>query len=180
MRECVLSRPPLVSVIIPTYNYGHFVKETLKSVADQTYKCIECIIVDDGSTDDTSERVAQVTTNDDRFIYLYKKNEGLGAARNTGITHSRGVYLQLLDSDDLLEPEKIARQVEYLEEHPEVDIVYGSGAISVPRLPKSVFIRCGKGSKLPGFPSCQPVMQTLSRFLSPRPCQSILRSFVDA
>ena len=118
-------RRPLVSIIVPSYNYGHFIEMTLDSVVAQTYEEIECVVVDDGSTDDTAERVARFIERDERFLYLYKTNEGLGAARNTGIINSRGEYLQFLDSDDLLEFQKVSQQVEFLENHPDIDIVYG-------------------------------------------------------
>jgi glycosyltransferase involved in cell wall biosynthesis len=115
----------LVSIIVPTFNFGNLIEDTLHSVRHQSYHEFECIVVDDGSTDDTPERVATVTKKDSRFVYHYQNNRGLGSARNVGINKSRGDYVQFLDSDDLLEPEKIARQVDYLEQHPVVDIVYG-------------------------------------------------------
>lgn len=114
-----------VSVIIPAYNYAHFLPQTLDSVLQQTYTDWECIIVDDGSTDNTRAIVSDYLTMDSRFRYIYQKNQGLPGARNTGIKAAYGRYLQFLDADDLLEPKKIEAHVDYLCRHSTVDIVYG-------------------------------------------------------
>jgi glycosyltransferase involved in cell wall biosynthesis len=116
---------PLVTVIIPTYNYAHLIDQTLESVLVQTYMNWECYVVDDGSTDDTRTVVIRYAEKDDRIKYLRQNNLRAGTARNNGIRNSRGKYLQFLDADDLIESTKLERQVAYLEEHPEVDIVYG-------------------------------------------------------
>ena len=115
---------PLVSVVVPSYNYGHLVRETLGSLAAQTYGAWECVVVDDGSKDDTRAVVGAYAAGDPRVRYVWQENARQGAARNNGIRHSSGDYFQFLDADDLLEPHKFERQVEYLESHPEVDIVY--------------------------------------------------------
>lgn len=117
---------PLVSVIIPAYNYGQFIGQTLSSVQSQTYSEWECVVVDDGSTDDTRQVVALYAEKDERIRYIYQKNTGRSAARNNGLRNSTGHYVQLLDADDLIESQKLERQVEYLEQHADVDIVYGS------------------------------------------------------
>jgi glycosyltransferase involved in cell wall biosynthesis len=116
----------LVTIIIPTYNYGRFLGQTLESVLAQTYQNWECIVVDDGSTDNTREVVEPYVRRDPRIRYIYQSNQRAGTARNNGIRNGRGAYLQFLDADDLIEAQKIERQVEYLERHPEVDIIYGS------------------------------------------------------
>ena len=117
---------PLVSVIVATYNYGHLIGQTLESTQAQTYQNWECIVIDDGSTDNTSKVVACYKEKDDRIKYIHQKNRGQAAAKNNGIRNSAGKYLQFLDADDLIESKKFERQVEYLEQHPEVDIIYGS------------------------------------------------------
>lgn len=116
---------PLVTVIVPAFNYAHFISQTLDSVRGQTYQNWECVVVDDGSTDDTREVVARYVERDARIRYVHQQNSGLSAARNTGIKHSRGEFLQFLDADDLIEECKIEGQVEYLETHKDVDLVYG-------------------------------------------------------
>lgn len=102
-----------VSVIVPSYNYGHFISETLDSVLKQTHKNWECIIIDDGSTDNTREIVQKYVKRDCRFKYIYQKNKGLAGARNTGILNASGEYIQLLDADDLLYSEKIRLQLDF-------------------------------------------------------------------
>lgn len=108
---------PLVSIIIPTFNRAHLIKETLDSVLAQSYSNWECIIVDDGSTDDTFQIVKKYIQKDLRFYYFkrpeYYKAGGNGA-RNFGIEASKGNYLQFLDSDDLLSENKIKSQIEIL------------------------------------------------------------------
>ena len=116
---------PLVSIIVPTFNYGHFLKETINSVLNQTYKNIECIIVDDGSTDNTSFLVAEFSSNS-LIKYFYKPNGGLSSARNYGIQHSTGSYLIFLDADDLLSPRKIELNISFLLQNTSVDIVYNN------------------------------------------------------
>lgn len=91
---------PIISVIIPTYNYGHFVSEAIDSVLAQTYPHHEIIVVDDGSTDNTAEVVCRYPET----RYVKQRNQGLAAARNRGIQESRGDYLVFLDADDHLLP----------------------------------------------------------------------------
>ncbi|HXB90707.1 MAG TPA: glycosyltransferase family A protein [Puia sp.] len=117
---------PLVSIIVPCYNYAHFLRHTLENVLAQQYSEWECIIIDDGSTDDTAGVAGLFTSRDKRFRYIHQHNMGLSGARNTGIAASKGVYLQLLDSDDLLHPAKLAKQVAILEADPAIDITYGN------------------------------------------------------
>jgi glycosyltransferase involved in cell wall biosynthesis len=116
---------PLVSVIVPTYNYGHLISETLLSIQSQTYENWECLVVDDGSTDNTTAVVSSISRNESRVKLIRQENKGLAAARNTGIANSAGEYLQFLDADDLIESRKLAGQIEFLEQQEDVDIVYG-------------------------------------------------------
>lgn len=115
---------PLVSVVVPSYNYGHLIRETLDSLAGQTYGRWECVVVDDGSRDDTRAVVEAYAARDPRVRYVWQENGRQAAARNNGIRHSSGDYFQFLDADDLVEPRKFERQVEYLESHADVDLVY--------------------------------------------------------
>jgi glycosyltransferase involved in cell wall biosynthesis len=117
--------PGLVTVVIASHNYAHFIAQTLDSVLAQTYSNWECIVVDDGSTDNTREVVERYTEADQRIRYLWQENQRLAAARNRGIANSSGEYLQFLDADDLIETRKFECQVHVLEHHPEIDIVYG-------------------------------------------------------
>ncbi|MFI5451274.1 glycosyltransferase family 2 protein [Pedobacter sp. UC225_61] len=117
---------PLVSIIIPTYNYGALIGETLQCVLQQTYSNWEVIIIDDGSTDNTQD-VIQPFIIDERFIYYKQENKGLPAARNAGINIAKGEYIQFLDADDLLSKEKIAIQVKYMQEREWLHISYTNG-----------------------------------------------------
>jgi glycosyltransferase involved in cell wall biosynthesis len=106
---------PFVSVIIPSYNGAQFLEEAVESVINQTYKNLECIIVDDGSTDNTHQLCQNLIRKDSRIKYVNKKKGGLGSAKNTGIKESKGDWIQFLDSDDWLNEDKIRFQLEYFE-----------------------------------------------------------------
>lgn len=116
----------LVSVIIPSYNYGWLLPETLDSLLAQTYPHWEALIIDDGSTDATRSIMEDYQRRDNRFHYEYQVNKGMSAARNRGLTLARGEYIQFLDADDLLAPRKFEVQVTVLDAHPETDLIYGS------------------------------------------------------
>jgi glycosyltransferase involved in cell wall biosynthesis len=116
---------PIVSIIIPTYNYGKYIEETLDSIKSQTLIGWECIIIDDGSTDNTKQLVNQYIQNDKRFLYHYKKNAGLSAARNSGIKLAKGKYIQFLDADDLIENQKLDKQINILESIPYPAVIFG-------------------------------------------------------
>lgn len=111
---------PKVSVIIPTYNREHCIAEAIESVLAQTYGTTEIIVVDDGSTDRTAERVAAYG---DRVTYIHQENAGPSRARNRGIRESSGELIAFLDSDDLWLSTKLARQVEEFLKDDELGIV---------------------------------------------------------
>jgi glycosyltransferase involved in cell wall biosynthesis len=116
---------PRVSVVVPTHNYGALIAETLRSLQRQTLPDWECVVVDDGSTDDTEGVVRRFAERDGRVRYVRQRNLRQAVAKNTGLRAARGRYVQFLDADDFVEPRKFERQVAYLEAHPEVGIVYG-------------------------------------------------------
>ncbi len=116
--------PPLVSIIVPCYNYGNLLSETLNNILEQSYENWECIIVDDGSTDNTSSVAKEFVDNHNQFRYVFQINAGLSAARNTGLQHSKGDFIQLLDADDFIESNKLLSQIKVFFEHPDSDIVY--------------------------------------------------------
>ena len=111
-----------VSIIIPAYNQDKFIKETLESVLSQTYKNFECIIIDDGSTDNT-ETVAKKYIDGDKIKYFYQENKGLAGARNTGLKLAKGKYIHFLDSDDLICNYFLEHMVEKFNQNKEVDIL---------------------------------------------------------
>lgn len=117
-----MSTKPLVSLIIPTYNAESFIVECLESIFVQTYDNIEIIVVDDGSKDKTGEILRKYR---DRISYFYQNSSGGPAApRNAGIAHSHGDYLCFFDSDDLMTPDFISRQVAFLQEHTDVGMIF--------------------------------------------------------
>ncbi len=115
---------PKVSIILPNFNFGHLISETLDSVLSQSLQDWECIIIDDGSTDNSFGIIKSYLT-DKRFKYIYQRNKGLAGARNTGLRNASGKYIQYLDSDDKLEPFKLELHSKFLDENPDVGIVYG-------------------------------------------------------
>jgi len=106
----LLSRKPLVSVIIPTFNRASMVAGAVESVLEQDYQPMELIVVDDGSTDNTSEKLAPFM---ERITFIRQENKGVSAARNHGIKKSRGDLVAFLDSDDLWLPGKLSCQVDF-------------------------------------------------------------------
>ena len=121
----ITTTTPFVSVIIPAFNYGTFISYSLESMLNQVYENWECIVIDDGSTDNTAEIVNNYVKRDNRIHYVYQKNRGVSNARNKGLSHARGKYIQFLDADDLIENRKLQCHIQYLETNPEVDIIYG-------------------------------------------------------
>jgi glycosyltransferase involved in cell wall biosynthesis len=113
---------PLVSVVIPTFNYAHFVGEAVRSVLSQTYAPVEIIVVDDGSTDNTRETIAHFG---ERVRYVYQENRGLPGARNAGIREARGEFVAFLDSDDFWTSDaKLALQMAVFAERPALALVH--------------------------------------------------------
>jgi glycosyltransferase involved in cell wall biosynthesis len=108
-----------ISVVIPTFNRGHIVARAIKSVLQQTFKPLEIIVVDDGSTDNTTE---VLKSYDAKIKIIHQKNRGVSAARNAGITMASAEWIALLDSDDEWLPDKLSNHKIFLEKHKEYDI----------------------------------------------------------
>jgi glycosyltransferase involved in cell wall biosynthesis len=111
--------PPIVSVIIPTYNRWPLVREAIESVLAQRYSSFELIVVDDGSTDGTAGKLAEFGT---KLRVIEQPHTGVSAARNKGAAAAGGRYLAFLDSDDLWLPQKLAIQTAFMDYHPEIAI----------------------------------------------------------
>jgi glycosyltransferase involved in cell wall biosynthesis len=103
------------SIVVPTYNRSDLITETIKSIQNQTYENWECIVVDDGSTDNTKEVVRQIANGDNRVKYVFQKNAERSAARNNGIKNSCGKYICFLDSDDRFLPRNLEVLKQYIE-----------------------------------------------------------------
>ncbi len=118
----IVNRKPLVSIIIDTYNYGHFIEEAIESVLNQNfpYKDMELIVVDDGSTDNTRVILAKYT---DKIKYIYKENGGQASAFNMGFENTSGKVIAFLDADDYWHPDKLAYIAEEFEKSTSIDVV---------------------------------------------------------
>jgi len=116
-------KEPLVSIIIPCFNQENFLSETLNSVKNQIYQNWECIIVDDGSTDNSKVIAQKYTSEDNRFSYSYKLNEGVSVARNFGIAHSQGAFILPLDADDKISTSYMVEAINTFNEYPKIKLV---------------------------------------------------------
>ena len=120
-RSTADNEPPLVSVVITTYNGQRFIRQALESMLGQTYPRLEVVVVDDGSTDDTPRILESVT--DPRLRILRQANRGHSGALNSGIAAAAGEFVAFLGHDDVSHPERVSKQVAYLTVHPECGLV---------------------------------------------------------
>lgn len=119
-----LDKNKLISVILPVWNDEKFIKEAITSVLNQTYKNLELVIIDDGSTDSTKDIISSFS--DPRIVYIWKEHSGISNSLNLGVEKSRGDFIARMDSDDIMYPDRLDIQFKYLNLHPEVDIL-GTG-----------------------------------------------------
>lgn len=115
---------PLVSVIMPVYNSGKFLREAINSILNQTYKNIELIIIDDGSSDNSINIVKSYNSEKIKF-YINEKNMGVSLTRNKALDLSKGKYIALMDSDDISPLDRIEKQVDFLEKNPDFGLIGG-------------------------------------------------------
>ena len=116
---------PLVTVITPTYNREKFLRYAIDSVLAQTIPDFELIVVDDGSTDNSWKILEEYKVKDNRIRTFWQENQGQSVARNRGLAESRGQYLCFIDSDNAWEADKLERQLTFMDENSDVDVVYG-------------------------------------------------------
>ena len=112
----------MVSIIIPVYNQEKFLVETLNSVLNQTFSNWECILVNDGSTDNSVAVLQPFLTHDNRFHFINSENRGVSNARNLALQQVKGDYVLFLDGDDLIHPEKIQQVLSNFQKNPETAI----------------------------------------------------------
>ncbi|QQL50198.1 glycosyltransferase family 2 protein [Mucilaginibacter ginkgonis] len=119
---------PVVSVIMPVFNAEEYLPFSIKSVINQTFKNWELIVVDDGSTDNSSKIIAKFAQEDKRIVYIYQHNRKQAAARNHALDKAKGNFIAFLDADDYWFPEKLTRQLNLLNSS-DADICYSGGDI---------------------------------------------------
>lgn len=112
---------PLVSIVLPVYNAGKYLKEAIQSILDQSYTNFELIIINDGSTDDSEKLIRSYT--DKRICYVFQQNTGLAGALNTGLKTAKGKYIARQDQDDISLVDRLQKQVEFLESHPNINLL---------------------------------------------------------
>lgn len=132
----------LVTIGIPTYNVGRFINQTIKSILAQTYSNFELVITDDGSTDNTVEEIKKF--NDPRIkLIVDGENRGISYRLNQQINLAKGKYFVRMDGDDLMFPNRVEKEVAYMEQHPDVDVV-GTGAVIIDNDNNIIGQRLGK------------------------------------
>ncbi len=168
--------PPLVSVIVPTFNRATLVPRALASIIAQTFGDWEIILVDDGSTDGTAALAARFTRRlGDQFRYLWQPNAGASAARNAGIDAARGTFVAFLDSDDEFLPTKLERQLTLFQLEPSLGLVYADSAyVDLAGKPyHSVFDAMTKGARRVASAQVAPQMHVCTGSLF----DSLLREY---
>jgi glycosyltransferase involved in cell wall biosynthesis len=113
---------PKISTIITCYNQTKDIAEAIGSVSKQTFSEWECIVVDDGSTDDGAKVIGEFVRSDERIKYYFQKNAGVASARNAGFRRARGEFIQFLDGDDLIDPQKFEIQVDHFRADKTIDV----------------------------------------------------------
>lgn len=120
-----MNQPPLVSIVLPTYNGAKYLEQSIRSCLDQTYRNWELIIVDDASTDDTAEKIAELSRGESRIqVTRHAINQKLPAALNTGFARTKGAYLTWTSDDNQFRPLALAEMVAFLDANPLVGLVY--------------------------------------------------------
>ena len=118
---------PKISVIVPVYNSEKYIKETINSILNQDFKDFELIIINDASTDNSSEIIKELAKKDKRIrIFTNKINKGRAGSVNVGFKYAKGEYITFSDSDDLFYPERLKKQTEFLDKNSEIDMIYGN------------------------------------------------------
>lgn len=144
---------PKVSIIVPCYNQAQYLDEALQSVLNQTYTNWECIIVNDGSTDSTEKIASKWCDSDLRFRYFYKENGGISSARNLALDNVNGDYLQFLDSDDILDKNKLQISLDTLNESGRENLVISNFRMFTTKITKSSAPFCDLKYELLNFNS---------------------------
>lgn len=116
-----------ISIIVPTYNLSNYIVDCLKSISNQSFQNWECIIVNDGSTDNSELIIKNYIKHNPRFIYIYQENQGVSSARNNGVLNSCGKYILPLDGDDIIQPNYLEKCFELFEKNEHLRLIYTKG-----------------------------------------------------
>lgn len=127
---------PLVSVIVPVYNVEEYIEECLDSIINQTYQQIEILVIEDGSTDESPQKI-QKYLSDNRIVFIEQKNKGLSGARNTGMAKATGKYILFVDSDDYIDVNLLSELVPMMEEK-QLDLIRFNGMAFTDGLEKTI------------------------------------------
>lgn len=130
-------KTPEISVILPVYNGEKYLRDAIDSILNQTFMDFELIIIDDGSRDDSASIIKSY--QDKRIILIQQRNKGLSAALNVGISKSSGKYIARMDADDISLPQRLEKQISFLEKHPDIGIV-GTWAIMMTEEGEDIYI----------------------------------------
>src|SRR5439155_11608891 len=114
---------PKISVVMPAYNAGAYLRDAVNSILDQTFRDFEFIIVNDGSSDDTALILQEYEKIDSRVRVFHQENQGMIAALNRGCRMARGKYIARMDADDISFPRRFEKQLEYIERHPQIGML---------------------------------------------------------
>lgn len=117
---------PRLSINLCCYNSEKYLKETLDSIINQTYKDWELVVINDGSTDSTEKIILDYKEKGHRIVYYFQENKGLGFSRNQALNLSQGDYIAFIDHDDMWLPEKTRKQIDIMEHNPDIDLVYSN------------------------------------------------------
>ena len=121
-----------ISIILPVYNRRHLISRAVRSVQNQSYENWQLIIIDDGSTDAVENDIEPLTRADSRVCFLRQERAGPAASRNRGIKRAEGKYITFIDSDDEYRKEHLQLRLEYMLEHPQVDVIHGGAELVGP------------------------------------------------
>lgn len=165
---------PFISVIIPNYNYGHFIKNCLKSILAQALTDYEVIVIDDGSTDNSREVVESMMPEfDGKLRYYFQNNQGVAVARNTGLDLANGKYIAFLDADDIWHDHALQALVERMISDPNLGLVYGNAEFRSAATGKPMGRRFYKGSKhIPYHGNCLDKLVIYGDFIVTSACIS--------
>lgn len=129
---------PDISIVMPAFNAGKYIEESILSVLKQTHQNWELLVVNDGSTDDTQAIAESYAAKDNRVKVINQVNSRLGAARNAAIAQAKGTWIAFLDSDDLWDATKLEKQLAFSKIHPEVSVIYTDGWVFADHEPEKL------------------------------------------